>query len=80
MGCLLEINLVNSQPEKTINPFVSLWVLEGFPENPRSASEASLKVHVFLLPHSRGLQGHDLPISMEVNAGGMKMVEEGDSL
>ena len=29
---------------------------------------------------SRGLQGHDLPISMEVNAGGMKMVEgEGDS-
>ena len=29
VGCLLEINLVNSQPEKTINPFVSLWVLEG---------------------------------------------------
>ena len=29
---------------------------------------------------SRGLRGHDLPISMEVNAGGMKMVEgEGDS-
>ena len=27
----------------------------------------------------QGLQGHDLPISMEVNAGGMKMVEEGDS-
>jgi len=28
-GCLLEINLVNIQPEKITNPFVSLWVLGG---------------------------------------------------